>query len=59
MNFWGHYNSLDKKKKKALKERILYETGVSYATFYSWKTRGKIPKYEQTIIEKILNENNV
>jgi len=55
-DFWKHYESLDKESKKELKEKILYLTGVSYSTFYSWKTRKHIPKYEQTIISNLMNE---
>ncbi len=56
MEFWKLYNGLTKEAKKELKQRILYATGVSYSTFYTWKNRKKVPKYEQTIISSLIKE---
>lgn len=55
-DFFTQYDSLSKIEKRELRDKITVETGRRESTFYSWKFRNEVPRYEQTIIAKILNK---
>jgi len=55
-SFWEYYESLSFDEKDNLKNQIIEKTKKTYSTFYSWKRRGKVPRFEQTIIANLLNE---
>lgn len=54
MNFWDIYNSKSKEGKKELRDSILEKCEIAHPTFYTWKYKKRVPKYEQTIISEIL-----